>query len=131
MLTRDERNERRRKSRFSETHARYQSLLHTLLYNFERMRREHWSNERYIAWRNEWFKLDRVPQHVRERLQGATDTLFAQLYRHDLTFCYPHPDTRVLTPASVLCDAGLASRLANEEGDHCYRNEDGTYTDKF
>ena len=48
-----------------------------------------------------------------------------------LTFCYPHPDTGVITDSHILCNDGFACRINTETGGYYYKNSDGSFTDKF
>jgi len=131
----NEKNARRRDLRFQRISERYESLKSALIHLWTRAAKEHWTHDRILEYRREWIPringtTDKFPDWVEMRLQGVSDTLF-DLHFRQLTFCYAHPQTGVVTPADQLCHDGLASQLDTATGAHYYKNDDGTFSDRF
>lgn len=130
MQTREDRNKRRRECRIEKSLKRMKSHKSALIEMYRRAAKEHWSQQRMLAYRKEW--IDGGSSLVGRKLQGAYESAYVQgvadtlfdLHWRVLTFCYAHPDKPWMNrPARELCDEGLASRIDLTTGAHFYRNE--------
>lgn len=130
VQTREEKNKAASQSRFRKHQQRYESLMHGTISLFDRAAKDHLSHDAMLAHKAEWLKTDGCVGWVCERVYAVWDTLMHLHYRK-LTFCYPHPDTGEMRPSNELIEAGLVHRMDTQAGAHCYRNEDGSFTDKF
>jgi hypothetical protein len=129
-----ERNNRRQDLRFQRISSTYESRKQQIVSLFRRAQVAHLSHRELLT-RREAMGLNKgLPLWAVHKLEGAWEACVAMLYL-DFVFCYPHPETGVITPATELCDAGLASALTDKgldkQGNHYYKNANGTFTDAF
>lgn len=121
-------------------HARlqhlYEAIKAAIIYAWQRAAEDHLTHQQVLDYirftlpvvSGDRSKLDKAN---RLRLEGVEDTMFLLHRRDHLTFCYPHPDTGVPTPAVVLGEAGILGRVDSRDAEDYYKNADGTFTDKF
>lgn len=137
-MTKEEKKARRSDLRQQTITARYESMRASMIGAWQRAKEGKWSHQQLLDYRAKWIYTDAyklVPQYIKERLSGVWDTLFYLAYAKDLVFCYPHPETGVITDCVKICNEGLAGLLSekglDKQGNHYWKNEDGTFTHAF
>lgn len=132
-MTREERNARKSDLRRQSIYLRLQSRIASIGEIFIRARNEGLTHSEMLKMRESrvFTGNDTLPSYVAEQLRGAWDVCQFMAYRESLVFCYPHPETGAITPASDICNAGLAQSLADKgldkQGAHYWRMPDGSY----
>ncbi len=130
-MTREERNKAASNRRFANHHRSFMSFKRQMLDLFDRARKEKLRQADLLEYRSRIltdssYKL--TPGWVQDRLTGVWEVLIDLLQR-ELTFCYPHPDTGVMTDKRVICDnSELLHRVNTDLGGYYWKNEDGTFT---
>lgn len=121
-MTREERNKKRSSDRYAEYFQKKQSAIESLVSIFTWAPLQGWSHDKLCSEKRRIMPQG-VPLWVTYAVDGAFDALMANAYRHQLVFCYAHPETGVITDSNSLCDDGLASKLDSSTGAHYWRTE--------
>lgn len=132
-MTVEEKRKRRSDLQWQKHSAAYESRKSAMVSLFKRAAAEHMTHDDMLNYRRDWIyynNYSQLPRWLHERLTGVWDALQA-VHWGILTFCYDHPLTGVPTPANILCNEGLASKLDSSTGHHYYKNADGTYSNPF
>ena len=130
-----EKNKRTVQSRFTRQYAKYQHWRSMIMEMWIKAKSEKWSHEKLLDYRSQWIydqeSFQSLPQWIKYQLTGVYDVLYNMTYRLDLTFCYAHPETGVITDSHTLCKDGFAAKLDTVTGEHYWKNDDGTFSHPF